>query len=122
MVLKLNGGRIIKGINTWAVSLLRYSAEFIDRNCAELARLDRRTRKLMTMHDVLYLKSNVDRLYIPRKEDGRGLQGVEEAVKVTNLGLQNYVEESREHLLTAARSVGIDLIEPIQETTIEAKK
>ena len=26
----LNGGNIIKGINIWAVSLLRYSAAFID--------------------------------------------------------------------------------------------
>ena len=71
----------------------------------------------MTMHNVLYPGSNVDRLYIPRKEDGRGLQGVEEAVKVTNLGLENYVKDSRERLLTAARSVGIDLTEPIRETS-----
>ena len=70
----------------------------------------------MTMHNVLHPKSNVDRLYIPRKEGGRGLQGVEEAVKVTNLGLENYVKDSRERLLTAARSVDIDLTEPIRET------
>ena len=41
---KFNGGNIIKGINTWAVSLLWYSATFIDWNCAELTKLDRRTR------------------------------------------------------------------------------
>ena len=70
----------------------------------------------MTMHNVLHPKSNVDRLYIPRKEGGRGLQGVEEAVKVTNLGLENYEKDSRERLLTAARSVDIDLTEPIRET------
>ena len=33
-----------------------------------------------------------------------------------------YVKESREYLFTAARSVGIDLIERIREITIEAKK
>ena len=82
---KLNGLNIIKGINTWAVTLLRYSAAFIDWNCTELTQLDRRTRKLMTMHNALHPKSNVDRLYIPRKEGGRGLQGVEEVVKMTNL-------------------------------------
>ena len=27
---KLNGGNIIKGLNTWTVSLLRYSEAFID--------------------------------------------------------------------------------------------
>ena len=41
------------------------------------------------------------------------MQGVEKTVKVTNLGLENYVENSRERLLTAARSVNIDLIESI---------
>ena len=50
------------------------------------------------------------------------MQGVEEAVKLTNLGLENYVKESRECLLTAARSADIDLIDPIQETTTEVKK
>ena len=66
---KLNDGNIIKGINTWAVSLLRYSAAFIDWNCAELPQLDRRSRKLMATHNTLHPKSNVD-LYIPEKEGG----------------------------------------------------
>ena len=103
----------IKGINIWAVSLLRYYAIFIDWNCRELTQLHRRTRKLMTIHNALHPKSNVDRLCILRNEGGRGLQGVEEIVKVTNLGLENYVKESRERLPIAARSVNIDLIEPI---------
>ena len=99
---KLNVGNIIKGINPWAISLLRYSAAFIDWNCAELTQLDQITRKLMTIHNALHPKGNADCLYIPRKEGGRGLQGVKEAVKVTNLGLENYAKESRECLLTAA--------------------
>ena len=53
---------------------------------------------------------------------GRGLQGGKETVNLTNLELKNYVKESRERLLTAARYVDIDLIEPAQETKIEAKK
>ena len=117
----MNGGNIIKGTNTWAVSLLKYSATFIDWNCTELTQLDRRARKLMTMHNALHPKSNVDRLYISRNEVGRGLHGVEEAVKLINLGLENYVKKSGECLLTAARSVDIALVEPIRETAIEAK-
>ena len=37
---KLNGGNIIKGMKTWAVSFLRYFVAFIDWNCAELTQLD----------------------------------------------------------------------------------
>ena len=55
-------------------------------------------------------------------EGGRGLQGVKKAVKVTNIGLENYVKEFRELLRTASRSVDIAFIEPIRETSTEAKK
>ena len=48
--------------------------------------MDRRTRKLMTMHNALHPRSNVDRLQIPRSERGRGLQSVEDTV---SLGLRN---------------------------------
>ena len=82
---KLNGGKTIKGINTWEISLLRYSAAFKNWNCAELVLLNRRMRKLMTMHNALHPKSNVDRLYIPRKESGRALQGAEDTANLTNL-------------------------------------
>ena len=49
-----NGSNITKGINTWAVSPLRYSATFIEWNYAELTQLDVRTRKLMTMLNALH--------------------------------------------------------------------
>ena len=40
------------------------------------------------MQNAFHPKSNVGRLYIPRKEGGRGLQGVEEKVNL-GLGLEN---------------------------------
>ena len=74
------------------------------------------------MHNALYPKSNLDRLYIPRKEGGRELQGVKETVNMANLGLENHVKESRERFLTDVRSLDVDLIEQILETTIETQK
>ena len=102
------------------ISLLWYSAAPID--CAEWTQLDRRTGTLMIMHNELHPESNVDRLYTRRKENDRELQGVEEIGNLENLGSQNYVKESRECLLNAARSVNIDLIAPIKENKIEANK
>ena len=43
----------------------------------------------MKMRNPLHPRVNVDRLYRYRKEDGRELQGVKEAVKLTNLQLEN---------------------------------
>ena len=61
---KLNGGNIITGINTWAVSLLRYCAAFLDWTGGELVQMDRRTRKLMKMHRALNPKSDLARIYL----------------------------------------------------------
>ena len=33
---KLNGGNLVRGVNTWTVSLLRYSAAFVSRRKDEL--------------------------------------------------------------------------------------
>ena len=64
---KLNGGNLVKAINAWAIPPLRYSAAFLDWRKSELQDLDRKTRKLLTMHNGLHPKSNVDRIYIPER-------------------------------------------------------
>ena len=67
---KLNGGNLVQEVNTWAVSLLKYSAAFISWRKRELQVKDKKTRKLFTIYGGLHLKSDVDRLYIPRKDGG----------------------------------------------------
>ena len=64
---KLNGENLVHGVNTWAVSLLRYSAAFASWKKSEQQAIERKTRKLLTIYGALHPKSNVDRLYIPRK-------------------------------------------------------
>ena len=66
---KLNGGNLVRGVNTWAVSLLRYSAVFVIWRKSELQSIDRKTRKLFTIYGALHRKSDVDRLYLKRKEE-----------------------------------------------------
>ena len=64
---KLNSWNFIKGINTWAVPLVRYSGPFLKWTWDELKQMDQRTRKLMTMHKALNPRDDVDRLYVSRK-------------------------------------------------------
>ena len=70
---KLNGENLVRGVNTWAVSRLRYTAALVSWRKSELQAIARKTRKLFTIYGALHPKSDVDRLYIPRKESGRGL-------------------------------------------------
>ena len=85
---KLNGGNLVCGVNTWSISLLRYSAAFVSWSKSELEAIDRKTRKLFTIYGALHPKSGVDRLYIPRREEGRGLISIEDCVKLAIRGLK----------------------------------
>ena len=51
---KLYCRKLFKGINTWAVSLVKYSGPFFKCTREELKQMDQRTRKLMTMQKVLH--------------------------------------------------------------------
>ena len=65
---KLNCGNLVCGINTQAVSLLRYSAAFVSWRKNELQAIDRKTRKLFTIYGALHPKSDKDMLYIYLKK------------------------------------------------------
>ena len=100
---KLNGGNLVQGVTTWAVSLLRYSAAFIIWKKCELQAIDRKTRKLFTIYGGLHPQSDAGRLYIPRKDGGRGLIAIEDCVELAVRALEVYVQESEERLIQAAR-------------------
>ena len=53
----------------------------------ELKVVDWKSRKTMTMYGVLHPKSDVDRLYVERKEGGRSLMSVERCVTEEENGL-----------------------------------
>ena len=116
---RLNGGNLIKGINTWAISLLRYSAALFDWTKAEVEQVDRQTRKLMTMHNALHPKSNVDSLYLPRRDSGRSLLGVKDTVYVASASLQRYVKRSTERLPSSHATLEDD---EINEPEVDLKK
>ena len=58
---KLNDGNLVRGVNTWAVPLLRYSAAFVSWRKSELQAIVRKIRKLLTIYGPLNSKSDVHR-------------------------------------------------------------
>ena len=108
---KLNGENLVRGVNTWAVSLLRYSAAFVSWKKSELKVIDRKTRKFFTIYGALQNKSDVDRLHISRKEVGRGLITIEDCVELAIRGLEVYVHGSEDRLIQVARGDKVDGLE-----------
>ena len=65
---EINRRNLIKGINNWAIRLVKYSGPFLKWTREELKQMDPRTRKLMTMHKALHPRDDIDRLYVTKKK------------------------------------------------------
>ena len=117
---KQNGGNFVRGVNTWAVSLLRYSAAFVSWKESELQAIDKKTRKLFTIYGALHPKSGVDRSYMPTKERGRGLISIEDCVELAIRGLEVYVHGSEERLMQAARD-GLEAVSVLKRSKKEKR-
>jgi hypothetical protein len=81
-----------------AIPVLKYSFGIVNWHQEELQNLDRKTKKLLTIHRQHHTKADVDRFYVPRKQRGRGLIQVEaaHAVEITKLG--KYVDRKEDPL------------------------
>ena len=66
--------------------------------------MDQRTRKLMSRHKAWYPRDDVDRLYLSRKEGGRGLASIEDSVYASIQWLEDYTEKHKERLITATKN------------------
>ena len=66
--------------------------------------MDQWTRKLMTMHEVLHPRDNVDRLYVSRKEWGRQLASIEDSVEASIHWFEDYIEKHEGGLFTAIKN------------------
>ena len=74
---ELNAGNRVEAIDTLAVPFVTYSFNVINWKLSEIKKLDTKTRKLLTLGKMNHPKADVDRLYLPRVNGGRGLTQVE---------------------------------------------
>ena len=58
----------------------------------------------MTMHKALHPRDDVDRLYVSRKEGGRGLISLEDSVDASIQRLEDYIEKHEPGLITTIRN------------------
>ena len=80
---KMNGGNMVLEINCRVVAVVGYAAGMVEwTKILELQIVDKKMRKLMTLHEsLLHLLADIDRLYFKRSVGGRGFMNVEDSVK-----------------------------------------
>jgi hypothetical protein len=69
-----------------------------------MQKLDRKTRKMLTIHGQHHPRADIDRFYVPRKEGGRGLMQVEGAYIAETLNLVEYAESKEDPLIQIVRT------------------
>ena len=103
---KLSGRNKLLAINAFAIPVVRYTAGIVKWTVEELQKMDRETRKLMTIYRGLHPRADVDRIYLPREIGGRGLKAVEDTVREEELALLAYINRD-EPLLNIVKNAGI---------------
>jgi hypothetical protein len=95
----------IQAIGSLAVPVLKYSFGIVNWHQEELQKLDRKTRKLVTIHGQHHPKVDVDRLYyVSRKQGGRGLMQLETAHVEEITKLVEYVDRMEDPLIQVVRT------------------
>ena len=96
---------------------MRYGAGIVKWTKEELEKLDRQTRKIMTMNGALHPKSDVDRPYVVQQRGGRVLQSVLETILSEESSLRRLLKNSQEQLLRAVhkqQEMKNDIINPAE--------
>ena len=77
--------------------------------------MDANIRKLLTFGRMHHPKADVDRLYVPRNEGGRGLTQLETVYKTSTVGLNAYLENTNDCLLKRAYRHEIKKLYPVNK-------
>ena len=75
----------------------------------------------MTMHKALHPGDNIDRLYVCRKDGGRGLTSIEDSFDASIQWLKDYTEKHEQGLITAIRNDTDNTIDDSRTITRNSK-
>jgi hypothetical protein len=101
----LNAKNLFQAINTYAVPVVRYSATIIDWTNEEIYKLDRSTRKWLSLHGATNLNSDVNRLYVTRKRGGKGLMSIQDTLRKESAMVIRYIKKHNDDKLLKICSV-----------------
>ncbi|XP_044762004.1 uncharacterized protein LOC123319205 [Coccinella septempunctata] len=91
---QLSAKNKINAINIWAIPTFTYTAGILNWSKTDLENLDRRIRTTLTQQGMLHPNSAIERLYLPRKEGGRGLSSLEHTCLKEEKKLTQYFEKN----------------------------
>ena len=79
-----------------ATPVLSYGFGIIDWPQKDIDTLDTKTRKILTIHKIIYRNQCLERLYLPRREGGMGLLEINDVFRKTIINLEHYIKNTAE--------------------------
>jgi len=106
LISELNARNKITAIGALAVPVLRYSFGIINWRTEEIKKIDRKTRKMLTIYKMHYTEADIGRLYVKRKEGGRALVQIEAAYKAEIINIAEYLNTNckEDHFVNIVKS------------------
>jgi hypothetical protein len=101
---KLSAHNLVTAINSWAIPILTYSFGILKWSDTDLNDLDRWTRSVLSKFRCLHPNSSSTRLYIPRKEGGRGLVNISNLCKSQQKSIKDKLLNSNDDLTKRMRT------------------
>ena len=99
--------------------ILSYSFGIVHWLESDVKEIDIKIRKMLHMYRVFEIKSDVDRLYLPRRLGGRGLLSVWDVFQCTISRIAHYLENSQSEVLSECAKIDNSSVSSVQK---EAKK
>ncbi|OIR56213.1 MAG: uncharacterized protein A8A55_3041, partial [Amphiamblys sp. WSBS2006] len=92
----LNARNLTHAINEFAISVINYYAGLVEYTESEARELDKKIRSVLLRKKVHEKGAATERLYLPRRENGRGLRNVENQTELAMLGLWEHLQRRSE--------------------------
>ena len=85
----------ITAINQLAVAVLSYSFGIVNWNQNELNSVDVKTRKILTLHKIIYRNQCLPRIYLSREKGGLGLTEINQLHRANTVSIAQYLHSSK---------------------------
>ena len=97
---ELNARNLFHAINESILPIITYTFGVIEWNEEELKGYDVQIRKMLNLYKAFELKSDIDRLYLPRIEGGRGLISVWDSFQSSTCRIAHAISHTSNQILS----------------------
>ena len=116
---QLNSRNLFQSVNECVMPVISYSFGIVRWLESDVKEIDIKIRKMLHMYRVFEIKSDIDRLYLPRRSGGRGLLSVWDVFQCTISRIAHYLANSQNEILMVCAKIDNSSLYSVQK---KAKK